>query len=174
MDIMTITTQSKSKVLVIGSAKTDARVSFVSFRAGREDLEFARPSNAAVREEAGWHLARAQWGRQDFLQLWLPVCLPCQSAAALVLSSSVQVCRRTRGMMLLRQWRSTCFWVVGVLEQLFSPRRRPALALHWVFCSFVARAWTVRASWSGGSPVLGQRGGIIISNEIWPRPFGGL
>ena len=26
--------------------------------------------------------------------------------------------------------------------------------------SFVARAWLVRASWSGGSPVLGQRGGL--------------
>ena len=52
--------------------------------------------------------------------------------------------------------------------------KKEALAVHRVFCSFVARAWAVRASWSGGSPVLGQRGGIIISKEIWPRPFGGL
>ncbi len=52
--------------------------------------------------------------------------------------------------------------------------KKEALVLHRVFCSFVARAWLVRASWSGGSPVLGQRGGIVISSDIWPWPFGGL
>ncbi len=68
------------------------------------------------------------------------------------------------------------FWVVGGLERFSALSKKEALALHRVFCTCVARAWLVRASWSGGSPVLWQKWGIVLSSEIWPRPsrFGGL
>ncbi len=49
--------------------------------------------------------------------------------------------------------------------------QKEIFGLHKIFCAFLSHAWKERASWSGGSPVLGQNGRIEISSGVWPWPF---
>ena len=56
--------------------------------------------------------------------------------------------------------------------------KKEALVLHRVFQLFFCRSCVVGQCVRPGvgvpRSVLGQRGGIVISSDIWPWPFGGL
>ena len=72
--------------------------------------------------------------------------------------------------MLLRQWRSTCFWVVGGLVQWFFPRRPSFCIGCFVPLLLVRGCRCVRPGVGVPRCLAGQRGGIVISSDIWPWP----